>query len=150
MTNPWTVRAVRTGDAAIIALHRYHRGEPQTDIDAYAHWLPARIERGTYLGYVAEADGRVVGGAGAVLLDWGPTRGEASGTRARIVNVFTETDWRRQGIARTLVDRVMAMCADDGIRVFSLAASAEGAGMYRALGFVPYANEMILRVKAGS
>lgn len=143
MTNPWTLRAARAGDAAIIALHRYYRGEPQTDIDAYAQWLPARMERGTYLGFVAEADGRVVGGAGAVLLDWGPTRGEASGTRTRIVNVFTETDRRSQGIARALVDSVMARCRDDGIRVFSLAASAEGAGMYAALGFVPYANEMI-------
>lgn len=80
MTNPWTVRAVRDGCAAIIALHRYYRGEPQTDIDVYARWLPPRMERGTYLGYVAEADGRVVGGVGAVLLDWGPTRGEAIGT----------------------------------------------------------------------
>lgn len=49
----------------------------------------------------------------------------------------------------TMVDRVMARCIDDGIRVFGLAASADGAGMYAALGFVPYANEMILRLKAG-
>jgi GNAT superfamily N-acetyltransferase len=122
MTSSWTVRAVRAEDAATIALHRYDRGERKEDIDAYAVWLPPRVERGTYLGFVAAAMGRVVGGASAVLLDWGPSRGEASGTRARIVNVFTEPAWRRQGIARTLVDKVLTTCTEGGIRV-SLAAS---------------------------
>lgn len=145
MTRKWNLRAARAEDALSIAKHRYYRSEPQHDIDAYAAWLPLRIERGTYIGFVAEAAGRVVGGAGAVLLDWGPTRGEASGTRARIVNVFTDSHWRKQGVAQALVDAVMATCTETGIRVFSLAASAEGAHMYKSLGFTPYADEMILR-----
>lgn len=145
MTAMWTVRTVGPDDAASIARHRYFRGEPQEDLDAYTAWVVSRIERGTYLGFVAEAEGQVVGGAGAVLLDWGPTRGEASGTRARIVNVYTELPWRKRGIAKALVDKVMGACTEAGIRVFSLAASEEAAPMYRALGFVPYANEMILR-----
>ncbi|NKI96239.1 GNAT family N-acetyltransferase [Rhizobacter sp. SG703] len=145
MTKEWTLRAVRADDAPGIARHRYHRSEPEYDVDAYAAWLPMRIERGTYIGFVAEAAGRVVGGAGAVLLDWGPTRGEASGTRARIVNVFTDAQWRMRGIAKALVGEVMATCTESGIRVFNLAASAEGAHLYRSLGFKPYADEMILR-----
>ncbi|WP_200229571.1 GNAT family N-acetyltransferase [Rubrivivax gelatinosus] len=145
MTATWTARRASAGDASIIAKHRYFRDEPQQDLDAYAAWVVSRIERGTYIGFVAEAAGHVVGGAGAVLLDWGPTRGEASGTRARIVNVYTEEPWRKQGIARALVDKAMGACAEAGVRVFSLAASEDAAAMYRALGFVPYANEMILR-----
>lgn len=145
MTKEWTLRAARAEDAPSIARHRYYRSEPDHDVHAYTAWLPMRIERGTYIGFVAEAAGHIVGGAGAVLLDWGPTRGEASGTRARIVNVFTDAQWRRRGIAKSLVDEVMATCTASGIRVFSLAASAEGAHLYRSLGFTPYADEMILR-----
>jgi GNAT superfamily N-acetyltransferase len=145
MTGSWTLRKAQIDDASTIAQHRYYRAEPQDDIDAYARWLPLRIERGSYLGFVAEDAGRIIGGAGAVLLDWGPTRGEPAGTRARIVNVFTDERWRRRGIARALVDRVMAACSDLDIRVYSLAASAEGDPLYRSLGFVPYENEMILR-----
>lgn len=145
MTAMWTVRTVVADDAASIARHRYFRGEPQEDLDAYAAWVVSRIERGAYIGFVAEAESQVVGGAGAVLLDWGPTRGETSGIRARIVNVYTEEPWRKQGIAKALVDRVMGACTEAGVRVFSLAASEEAAPMYLALGFVPYANEMILR-----
>lgn len=78
MIDPWTTRPVRTDDAAVIA----------------------RIERGSYAGVLAESDGVVVAGAGTVLLDWGPTRGEPTGLRARIVNVYTATDWRRRGTWR--------------------------------------------------
>jgi GNAT superfamily N-acetyltransferase len=141
----WTIREVCTGDAPAIAAHRYHHAEPQSDLDAYAAWLGPRIERGAYVGFVAVQDGRTIAGAGAVLLDWGPTRGEPHGTRARLVNVFTEATHRRQGLAGALLARVMDACDAQGVRVFNLAASSDGAPIYRALGFVPYENEMILR-----
>jgi hypothetical protein len=64
-----------------------------------------RAERCTYVGFVAEADGRVVVGAGAVLLDWGPTRSEASGTRAQIVNVFTRAAPR--GLPRDVAAHIL-------------------------------------------
>lgn len=142
---PWTLREARVGDAPTIATHRYHRGEPQSDRDAYAGWVGPRIERGSYLGFVAVHAGRTIAGAGAVLLDWGPIRGEPGGTRARIANVFTEAAHRRQGLAGALLARVMAACDARGIRVFNLTASSDGAPLYRALGFVPYEGEMILR-----
>lgn len=145
MTPPWTVRKVRAADASVIAGHRYFRGEPQDDVDAYASWLPHRIDRADYLGFVAEMEGRVVAGAGAVLLDWGPAPGDPCGRRARIVNVFTEEWCRKQGIARALVERVLGACSERGIGVYSLAASERAAPMYRSLGFEPYAHEMILR-----
>jgi GNAT superfamily N-acetyltransferase len=145
MTKSWTVRKVSPGDTWTVASHRYYRGEPRQDINAYSDWLPPRIERGTYIGFVAEGGGLVIAGAGAVLLDWGPTRGDSCGTRARIVNVFTQPEWRKQGIARTLIGRVMTACSGLGICRYSLAASAEGEPMYRSLGFEPYAGEMILR-----
>lgn len=65
--------------------------------------------------------------------------------RARIVNVFTDKAWRKQGIARALVGRVMAACASREVNGYSVAASADGDSMYRSLGFAPNVNEMILR-----
>jgi GNAT superfamily N-acetyltransferase len=143
-TQAWTIRPITGSDARVIAAHRYYRGEPQQDADAYSAWLPARIDSLAYIGFVAEASGTVIAGAGAVLLDWGPTRGNPSELRARIVNVFTQPAWRRQGIALVLVRQVMDACGSRGVNAFSLAASADGAAMYRALGFQPYAEEMVL------
>jgi GNAT superfamily N-acetyltransferase len=140
------MRPARPADANAIASHRYYRGEPAADVEAYAAWLPSRIETGTYLGFVAEATGAVVAGAGAVLLDWGPTRGDTAGVRARIVNVFVEPAWRRQGIATALMKATMAACSNAGARTLCLAASGDASAMYTALGFEPYPEEMILRV----
>jgi GNAT superfamily N-acetyltransferase len=59
--------------------------------------------------------------------------------------VFTERDRRGQGIAKALVDSLMAACSELGVRVFCSAASLDGASMYRSPGFVPNESEMILR-----
>jgi GNAT superfamily N-acetyltransferase len=87
----------------------------------------------------------VIAGAGCVLLDWGPSRGTSTSLRARIVNVFTAPQWRRRGIARKLVSDVIGECEQLDIRNFSLAATADADGLYRALGFVRQESELVLR-----
>jgi len=89
---------VTSGDATLLAHHRY-AGTPADARDhaAYAAWVASAIARGVYLGRLALADGAVVAGAGAVLLEWGPVRGDPGAVRARLVNVYTEPAWRRRG-----------------------------------------------------
>lgn len=141
----WHVRPLYLLDAEFIARHRYYDSGSHRDLEAYASWVASRIQTGSYFGFVAEISGRIVAGAGVVLLDWGPTRGDVCPTRARMVNVYTEPRHRRQGIANDLVGRLLAACRDRGIRSCSLATSEEASGMYAALGFEPYAPEMLRR-----
>ena len=145
MPTIWNTRPVRVEDAAVIARHRYFDAGAKEDLAAYERWVATRIERGTYSGLLAEADGVVIAGAGAVLLDWGPTRGEPTGLRGRLVNVYTDPAWRRQGVARGLVQEVMRCCQKRDVQVFNLGATDDSAALYRSIGFVPYATEMILR-----
>lgn len=143
------LRDASMDDVQVIARHRYFRGEALDDFaayEAYEAWLPERIERGVYVGVMAAASGNVIAGAGAVLLDWGPTRGGGSSTRARIVNVFTDHAWRRRGLARALVGKVIQGLSLRGADVCCLAASDDGASIYRSLGFERYEHEMILRL----
>lgn len=65
---------------------------------------------------------------------------------ARIANVFTETAWRRQGIAASLLQSVLTHCEALGIREFNLGATPEARGLYRSVGFQDYAAEMRRRV----
>lgn len=144
-TPPWTPRPARRDDAAVIAVHRYAGAGTAQDLLAYERWVAPRIEQGGYAGVLAEVDGVVVAGAGAVMLDWGPTRGEPIGVRARIVNVFTAPAWRRRGLARSLVQALISQCQARQVQVFSLAATPDSAALYAALGFMRYPQEMILR-----
>jgi GNAT superfamily N-acetyltransferase len=147
---PWTLRAAVADDAATIATHRFdERPAPARAVAHYADWLAPRLREGRYLGRLAIAEGRVIAGAGAVLLDWGPRRD--SGTMhllARINNVYTAPDWRRRGLARALIEQVLADCRARGIVYATLAATRDGAALYAALGFAPATGEMTLRLDA--
>jgi GNAT superfamily N-acetyltransferase len=133
-------------DAAVLTHHRF---DTATGCDAeraaYSEWVRRRVEGGAYIGRLALVGGVVISGAGVVLLDWGPTRGNVGGLVGRVVAVFTEPEWRRRGVAGELLRQVMACAAAQGVRDFRLAASTDGAGLYTAIGFKPYGAEMVFK-----
>lgn len=146
-TSAWTLRPVTPADAGQIAFHAtYDDGDYSLRRGLYAEWVRVRIEAGQYVGWFACSDEKVIGGAGAVLLEWGPTRANPGGQMGRVNNVFTHEAWRRQGVGRALVQAVMAQCEALGVREFNLAATQSGRGLYEGLGFVSYAAEMRRRV----
>jgi GNAT superfamily N-acetyltransferase len=147
---PWSIRVATPDDADAIALHRFdERPAPPDAVAHYAAWLRPRIAGGQYLGRLAMVDDQVIGGAGAVLLDWGPRKDTgAACLLARINNVFTEPDWRRRGVARALLHAVLAGCRDRDIVYATLSATADGAALYRRLGFAAKPDEMTLRLVA--
>ena len=147
MERTWTLRQVNPTDSEKVAAHGHHGEPPGSERRAQlADWLRARIESGAYVGWLALDGDRVIGGAGAVLLDWGPTRANPGGVMARINNVFVDEAWRRRGVARTLLMAVFEQCEAMGIREFNLGATPQARPLYESLGFESYPAEMRRRV----
>lgn len=144
----WTQRSVTCADVHDVVCHRYY-GDHESELDksAYTGWLMQAILDGRYFGVLAEHHGEIIANAGMTLLDWGPTRGDPNPCRGRIVNVFTVPAMRRQGIARSLVESLLKVGEQQGIQTFSLAASEEGTAIYQELGFLPYKNEMLRKLR---
>jgi len=67
--------------------------------------------------------------------------GVAAGNHAIVLNVFTEPDWRRNGIAQRLMEAIIEWADAESLDRLVLHASAEGRPLYERLGFVP-TNEM--------
>jgi len=65
------------------------------------------------------------------------------GRQATIVNVFTEPQWRRHGIASLLVKEIVTWSKNQRIDRLLLHASDEGRSLYEKSGFVA-SNEMRL------
>jgi len=107
-------------------------------------WLKQALSEGSYRAWLAEtAEGKVVAGGGILISSW-PSRPEDSNTRrALILNVYTEPEFRRQGLARLLMLRMIEWLKEAGFRSVALHASDEGRHLYEALGFEP-TNEMRL------
>ena len=146
MDSHWTLRRVVAGDAEQVAAHGHFRGTDGEHRTRYAAWVQPRIVSGSYVGWFAIMGSRVVGGAGANLLDWGPTRANPGGVMARVTNVFTDAAFRRRGIARALIATVLEHCESRGVREFNLGSSEEGRALYCSLGFQAYPAEMRRRV----
>lgn len=142
-----SIRATVHPDIAHICQHRYPDSQQAMFIETYARWLAGAMNRGLYYGYVAEAQDRVVAGAGLMLLEWGPTHLGESAFRGRVVNVFVEPTFRRQGLARALVQQCLEMARSRGIHQVGLSTSEMARGFYEELGFLPATSEMILQLK---
>lgn len=143
---PLLIRPATPADASGVAQHRYPELAPDHQaVTTYAAWVAQAMNQGTYLGWLAEQQGDVVGGCGLVLLDWGPTRDDPNPCRGRIVNVFTAPTVRRQGVARRLLDHALEEARQRGLRTLSLGTTEMARGLYEQAGFRPSGSELLRR-----
>lgn len=103
----------------------------------YKPWLAERLSNGIYQGILVECEGQVIAGAGYWIMQGAPLPNldSADMRRASIVNVFTEPDYRRQGLARQLMDRLLEQIKSQNIPVVLLHASDKGRPLYESMGF---------------
>ena len=145
------VRLATIDDADIIAWHRARMFQDMGDLpphlfDAFriksCERLRDVIARREYVGWLTSlkvAPDTVIAGAGVHLRRVLPHPAESGATFAEgrhgvVVNVFTEPQWRRQGLAAMLLNRIIhwAQQLDELI----LHSSTDGRSLYERLGFV--------------
>lgn len=150
-----SVRPATGDDAPAIVAHRRcmfrdmgYRDESALDSMAvkFLPWLQAKMTSREYLTWLAVTNNHsVVAGAGLWLMDWPPHMVGASARRGNILNVYTEPEFRRRGLARHLTNAAIEWCRSNGIDCVILHASDEGRALYESLGFQP-TNEMRIKL----
>jgi GNAT superfamily N-acetyltransferase len=155
MSDTWIIRPARPDELSIV-LH--HRRQMYVDMGTRDEQMLDKIEQasrdlfgealrnGTYRGWFVEADGNVIAGAGVLLLTFQPGTTEPRPVRPFIVNVYTERGYRRRGLARRMMEEIVAWCREQGYAGVNLHASDEGRPLYESMGFVA-TNEMRLRLR---
>jgi len=120
-------------DAALEAMSR-----------AFRPWLIKKMEAGEYLAWFAlAANSSIVAALGLCMMDWPPHMVAAGTCRGNILNVYTEPDYRRRGLARGLMQVALDWCAANDVGAVILHASEQGRALYESLGFTA-TNEMRL------
>jgi len=113
--------------------------------ERFRPWVKRKMEAHEYLAWFAMApDQTVVAGAGLWLMDWPPYIVGGGKWRGNIVNVYTETAYRRKGLARELMKTAMEWCAREGVEMVILHANDHGRPLYERLRFEA-TNEMTLK-----
>jgi ribosomal protein S18 acetylase RimI-like enzyme len=148
------IRRASVADAAEILVHRREmfRDMGYTDADRLRvmaetslPFLEAALEEDHYRAWFVEtADGRIVAGAGLHISDLLSHPNLPDDVRrAYVYNLYVVPEFRRQGLARRLMEEVIAHCRQEGIGTVWLHASDDGRNLYENLGFEP-TNEMKL------
>jgi len=114
-------------------------------VEVASPWLARALADGSYRHWLAlDTSGRVVGGGGVLLCPWPANPKDPCTERAVILNVYTEPEFRKRGIARLIMLTILAWLKQRGFRSANLHASDDGRLLYEKLGFQP-TNEMRLR-----
>lgn len=148
-TGEITYRVATVADVETLAHLRWqmeterHPEHQATEADYAAYLAAARqdihteIERGAHIPFLAEADGEVV--ACAILIWWTmlPSLTELHRKRGYVSSVYCDPAWRRRGIARRLMEQLLARAQEMGMQRLILWASEMGRPLYLDLGFEP-------------
>jgi GNAT superfamily N-acetyltransferase len=80
-------------------------------------------------------NGKVVAGAGLWLFFEQPRPFNLSGKKGYVLNVLTEPEYRRRGLARYMMQCIIEWCREQDIKMVNLHASDKGLPLYKSLGF---------------
>lgn len=115
--------------------------EVESESDTYYR---RALADGSHVAYLAYDGDALIGTGGVSFFQVLPTCHNPSGQKAYIMNMYTEPGYRRRGIARRMVELLVAESVDRGVERISLEATKMGRTLYAACGFVPLPNEMEL------
>lgn len=150
-----TIRQGTVADIPVIVHHRRRMCEDMGYSDdaalsamvkATADYLQKTIPDGSFRSWLACDDGKVVAGGAVVVSPWPAHAYEPECRRATILNIYTELEYRRRGIARQIMETILAWCREEGFARVTLHASNEGKSLYQSLGFEE-SNEMRLNLR---
>ena len=159
------IRFATPADAEVISWHRARMFQDMGLVPdkLFEHFCMKSLEHlrpalasGQYLGWLVSESGepeKIIAGAGVILREIPPFplphgNGEitiADGRQALILNVFTEPEWRRRGLAGCSWSESSPGYANSRVESIILHASDDGRALYEQLGFSPTTEMRLLQ-----
>ena len=116
---------------------------PMVEKESYAYYRRA-LETGEYIAYLVYDNGKFIGAGGVSFYQVMPTYHNPTGKKAYIMNMYTASEYRRQGIAFHTLDLLVKDARKQGISQITLEATEMGRPLYERYGFVKMEDEMEL------
>ena len=100
----------------------------------------------SFRSWMALSGDEILGGGAVLISPWPSHPYDLECRRATILNVYVYPQFRRQGVARRLMQTIIAWCQQENFASVFLHASKDGRALYESLAFEP-TNEMKLRLR---
>lgn len=115
----------------------------EVEHQSYEYYRKA-LHDNTHTAYLVFDGDRFAGAGGISYYQVMPTFHNPGGNKAYIMNMYTRPEYRRQGIARRMLDILINDAKSRSISFITLEATQMGKPLYEKAGFVPLKDEMIL------
>ena len=100
------------------------------------------MREGTFVSWIAVDGDKIIGTSGMSFVEKPPYFGCPNGKIGLLSSMFTNPDYRRKGIAKELLRRVVEEARRFGCGTIQITASDMGVKLYTAYGFVRNGNFM--------
>ena len=100
------------------------------------------MREGTFVSWIAVDEDKIIGTSGMSFVEKPPYFGCPNGKIGLLSSMFTNPDYRRKGIAKELLRRVVEEARKYGCGTIQITASDMGVKLYTAYGFVHNGNFM--------
>lgn len=119
------------------------------DIDltpALKDYYDRHLADGTFVSWLALDCDRIIGTSGMSFVEKPPYFGCPSGRIGLLSSMYTHPDYRRMGIAKELLTRVIKEAKEYGCGTVQITASDMGVKLYTSFGFVHNGNFMCYKL----
>ena len=113
---------------------------------ALKDYYTRHMQDGTFVSWLAFDGDKIIGTSGMSFVEKPPYFGCPSGKMGLLSSMFTNPEYRRQGIARELLSRVVNDARKYGCGTVQITASDMGVKLYTDFGFVHNNNFMHYRL----
>ena len=111
--------------------------------ESYEYYKSA-LETGEHIAYLVYDNENLIGAGGVSFYQVMPTYHNPTGKKAYIMNMYTASEYRRQGIAFHTLDLLVKDIRKQGVSQITLEATEMGRPLYEKYGFVKMEDEMEL------
>ncbi len=111
-------------------------------VPALLEYYTRHMEDGTFVSWLALDEGNIIGTSGMSFVEKPPYFGCPSEKIGLLSSMFTDPEYRRRGIAKELLSRVIDDARKYGCGTIQITASDMGVKLYTDFGFVHNGNFM--------
>ena len=145
------IREINLGDVGIITRMRIQMLDevtpeplPEGLDNSIHHFILKHMMDNTCLGMVAEEDGRIIADAVIYLFETMPDEVNVSGMTAMLYNVYTQPEYRGQGIMARMLPEVIRLAREAGAIELKMSVEKKAIPLYDRMGFRLSDNNMYL------
>lgn len=110
--------------------------EPDINIDEeLADFFNQKLADDSLVEWIVEDNGEIIATAAIAFYQFPPTYTNKSGWKGYVTNMYTRDDYRRQGIATLLLDKLVEVAKIRNVKKLWLGASELGRPVYEKFGF---------------